>query len=116
IAQAVLLGDRQNVVSALIVPEFDRLRAWAKDAGIATDDPAALITDSQVRRQIKSEIDRLSKELADFEKVRRFALLDRDFSVDSGELTPTLKLKRRVIAEKYAGVIAGMGGGEEGSG
>jgi long-chain acyl-CoA synthetase len=114
IAQAVLLGDRQNVVSALIVPEFERLRQWAKEAGIATEDNAALIADPRARRQIKSEIDRLSKELADFEKPRRFALLQRDFTIDSGELTPTLKLKRRVIAEKYADIIAGMGGRDEG--
>jgi long-chain acyl-CoA synthetase len=115
IAQAVLLGDRQNVVSALIVPQFDRLRQWAQEAGIPAAENAALIADARVRRQIKSEIDRLSKELADFEKVRRFALLERDFTTDSGELTPTLKLKRRVIAEKYAAAIAGIGGGEEGS-
>lgn len=114
IAQAVLLGDRQNVVSALIVPDFERLRAWARESGIDAADDRSLVAEPQVRRLIKAEIDRLSRELADFEKVKRFALLDRDFSIDSGELTPTLKLKRRVIAEKYASVIAGMsGGGEE---
>jgi long-chain acyl-CoA synthetase len=116
IAQAVLLGDRQNVVSALIVPDFERLRAWARETGIDTDDDKQLIADSRVRRHIKKEIDRLSTELADFQKVKRFALLDHDFSADSGELTPTLKLKRRVIAEKYAGIIAGMGGGGEDGG
>jgi long-chain acyl-CoA synthetase len=110
IAQAVLLGDRQNVVSALIVPEFERLRAWAREGGIQSADNAVLIAEPRVRRQIKKEIDRLSSELADYEKVRRFALLERDFSVDSGELTPTLKLKRRVIAEKYASTIARMSG------
>jgi long-chain acyl-CoA synthetase len=115
IAQAVLLGDRQNVVSALIVPEFERLRLWAAEQGSAASDNASLIAEPQVRKLIKSEIDRLSKELADFEKVRRFALLERDFTTDSGELTPTLKLKRRVIHEKYAAVIAGMGR-DEGSG
>jgi long-chain acyl-CoA synthetase len=115
IAQAMLLGDRQNVVSALIVPELEPLRQWAKAVGIPTEEMAALIADPRVRRHIKAEIDRLSGELADYEKVRRFALLNRDFTVDSGELTPTLKLKRRVIAEKYADVIARMGGGDEGS-
>ncbi len=110
----MLLGDRQNVVSALIVPEFERLRQWAKEQQITASDNAALIANPQVRRLIKAEIDRLSKDLADFEKVRRFALLERDFSQETGELTPTLKLKRRVIAEKYAGIIAGMGGSGEG--
>jgi long-chain acyl-CoA synthetase len=110
IAQAVLLGDRQNVVSALIVPEFERLRLWAKEQEITANDNVALIAEPRVRRLIKAEIDRLSKELADFEKVRRFALLERDFTMDSGELTPTLKLKRRVIHDKYAAIIAGMGG------
>jgi long-chain acyl-CoA synthetase len=113
IAQAVLLGDRQNVVSALIVPDFERLRTWAKEAGISAADNAALIAEPAVRRQIKSEVDRLSRELADFERVKRFVLLERDFSIDTGELTPTLKLKRRVIAEKYADAIRGMGGGDD---
>jgi long-chain acyl-CoA synthetase len=113
VSQAVLLGDRQSVVSALIVPDFERLRAWAKENGISTAENAALVAEPRVRRQIKSEIDRLSRELADFERVKRFALLEQDFSAESGELTPTLKLKRRVIAEKYANVIAGMRGGED---
>jgi long-chain acyl-CoA synthetase len=113
IAQAVLLGDRQSVVSALIVPNFERLRAWAKETGVSAGDNVALVAEPRVRRQIKSEIDRLSKELADFERVKRFALLDRDFSIDTGELTPKLSLKRRVIAEKYAEVISRMSGGEE---
>ncbi len=113
IAQAVLLGDRQSVVSALVVPDFERLRTWAKENSINTADSAVLIAEPRVRRLIKTEIDRLSRDLADFEKVRRFALLERDFSADTGELTPTLKLKRRVIAEKYAAVIAGIHGGND---
>jgi long-chain acyl-CoA synthetase len=109
IIQAVLLGDRQNTVSALIVPDFERLRQWTKEQGIAAEASADLVAEPRVRKLIKTEIDRLCRDLADFEKVRRFALLDRDFTTDSGELTPTLKLKRRVIHEKYASVIAGMG-------
>ena len=61
-----------------------------------------------VRKIIKAEIDKHSKQFADFERIRRFAILPNEFSIDSGELTPTLKVKRHVIAEKYADVLAGL--------
>jgi long-chain acyl-CoA synthetase len=112
IAEIVLLGDRQATVTALVVPAFDRLRAFARDRGLP-EEPAALTKEAEVRRLLKTEIDRHSTHLADFERVKRFTVLDREFSIDGGELTPTLKLKRRVIAEKYADAIAGLYRGGE---
>ncbi len=113
ISEAVLLGDRQSTVSAIVVPAFDRLRAWAKEHGgngWATDAEDETNTDdllrsAAVRKLIRDEIDRLSAPLADFEKIRRFALAPRPFTVDGGELTPTLKVRRRVVVEKYADLI-----------
>lgn len=111
--EVILFGDGKPTVTALVVPAFDRLRAFARERGLPQE-PAELARHPEVRKLIKAEIDRHSRHLADFERVRRFAVLDREFSIESGELTPTLKPKRRVIAEKYADLIAGLyrGGGE----
>jgi long-chain acyl-CoA synthetase len=105
ISEAVLLGDKAGTVGALIVPAFDRLKPWAKEQGLAATDSAALSQDPAVRKLIKKEIDRLSGDLADFERVKRLALLNHGFTVDAGELTPTLKVKRKVIAEKYGSLL-----------
>lgn len=113
IAWSALFGDKQPVVVALVVPEFERVQRWAEEKGIPTASRRALLDHAEVRKLFKQEIDSVSKELADFEKVRRFALLENEFSLESGELTPTLKVKRRVVAEKYADEIARLYGGAE---
>jgi long-chain acyl-CoA synthetase len=106
IGTPALFGDKEAVVVALIVPNYARLEAWAKERGLPTGDRRALLDQPEVRKLYKAEIDANTKELADFEKIRRFALLDQEFSQDGGELTPTLKVKRRVVADKYAAVLA----------
>lgn len=109
LAQAVVLGDREQYVTALIVPVFERLRHWARTQGrdLPTT-PEAIIADAGVQRLVKTEIDRLTPDLADFEKVRDFRLLAHEFTMDGGELTPTQKIKRRVVLEKYVALIEGM--------
>ena len=101
ISEIVLLGDKAGTVSALVVPNFDILKAWAKAQGREKATSAELVADPAARKYVKTEIDSLSKELADYEKIKRIALIDHAFSVDGGELTPTLKVKRKVVAEKY---------------
>ena len=64
-----------------------------------------MIADASARKFVKSEIDSLSKDLADFEKIKRIALIDHAFSQEGGELTPTLKVKRKVVAEKYGSLL-----------
>ena len=105
ITEVVLLGDKAGAVSALVVPNFDALKAWAKEQGMDVKKNDELVSDPAARKYVKAEIDRLSKDLADFEKVKRIALLDHAFSVDGGELTPTLKVKRKVVAQKYGGLL-----------
>jgi long-chain acyl-CoA synthetase len=112
IEEIVLIGDKQPTITAVVVPAYDRLKAFAREHGLP-DKPEALAQDPEVRKLLKKEIDRLSGHLADFERIKRFALLERGFSIEGGELTPTLKVKRRVIAEKYADVIGGMQRGAE---
>jgi len=105
LTEVVLLGDNAGTVGALVVPNFDALKTWAKEQGKELKTNEALIADSGARKFVKSEIDSLSKDLADFEKIKRIALIDHAFSQEGGELTPTLKVKRRVVAEKYGSLL-----------
>jgi len=113
VEQAVIIGDRRKYVSALIVPDFERLRAWAKEQDIPTSVKQELIADRRVIDMIKAEVNRLTRELADYEKVKRIGLLAEEFSIDGGELTPTLKVKRRVVEEKYGELIESLYSGSE---
>lgn len=108
IGEAVLFGDSMDYVCALIVPDFERLKTYAQQHGLGTAEPADLVGLEAVRSLIKSEVQAVNQGLADFEKVKRFELIDHTFTVDSGELTPSLKVKRKVVSEKFADVIARM--------
>jgi long-chain acyl-CoA synthetase len=101
IAEAVVLGDGKEHLSALIVPQGDAVR---KALQLGPDAP--LTTDPNVKALIKKEIDAINKTVAPFEAVKRHALLDHPFTIESGELTPTLKVKRKVVRERYADIIA----------
>jgi long-chain acyl-CoA synthetase len=108
VEQAVIIGDRRKFVSALIVPDFENLRAWAKEQRIETTDKNELVGDRRVTEMIKKDVNRLTSELADYEKVKRVALLAHEFTIDGGELTPTLKVRRRVVEEKYGDLIESL--------
>ena len=110
ISQVVIVGDQQNTIGALIVPAFERVREWAEEQGISTVAGETLPRAPEVQRLIREEVQRLSGDFAEYEKVRRFALLERELTVEDGELTPTLKIKRRVIVEKYKDLIDSLYG------
>jgi long-chain acyl-CoA synthetase len=111
ISQAVVLGDRRQYVTALIVPAFERLKHWGEALGLdLPGDRAALAASQPVQKLMREEIQRLTEHLADFEKVRDSRLLTEEFTVEGGELTPTLKVKRRVVLEKYGAVVTEMYG------
>ena len=105
IADVVLLGDQTGYVSALVLPAFDKLRDWAKENGKDARDLTGLAADPAARKLFKQEVEAHSGELADFEKIKRIALLPAPLSIESGELTPTLKIKRKVVAEKYGHLL-----------
>jgi len=105
IAEAVLFGDRSNAIVAVIVPALDRLREWARSQQLPTTDMQELVARPEVRALIKRELDRLSDGLADFERIKRFALVPNPFTIEGGELTPTLKVKRRIVAQKYSAIV-----------
>src|SRR5579871_2739541 len=108
IAEAVLLGDKQSTVSAILVPDFERLREWARSQEVPAGDREALLAHPEVQKLYKGEIARTTPGLADYEKVRQFRLASQPFSIETGELTPTLKVKRRFVVQKYADLIAAM--------
>ncbi|MDE0013696.1 MAG: long-chain fatty acid--CoA ligase [Candidatus Poribacteria bacterium] len=108
ISQIMLIGNERKNLAALIVPNFDALKAWASENNVEATDISAMLQASEVRQLIQREIRSRLTDFADFEQVRRFALLEQEFSQEADEMTPTLKLKRNVIIEKYADVIEGM--------
>jgi len=107
VQEAVVYGDGMSAPVALIVPNMDALRAFAKQQGIEADDDALLNHDA-VQKQFRQELERVNRELADFQRVKGFRLISKPFSIETGELTPTLKVKRRVVAEKYAHLLQEM--------
>lgn len=108
VAQAALVGDRHKFASALISPNFAILEEWASRQGIAAPTRRELIANPHVIAEYQTVVDRVNETLANFETIKRFHLVPDEWSLNSGELTPSLKLKRRVIFEKYAPEIAGL--------
>ena len=105
IAQAVVLGDRRKFLAALLVPDFEALKPWAERQGIGAAGNEDLIRDPQVRALFAKEVESVNDGLASFEKIVAWELLPSEWTLETGELTPTQKVKRRVINQKYGDVI-----------
>ena len=105
VAQAALVGDKHKFVSALISPNFVALEDWARHHGIEAEDRSALVADSRVVALYGEVVRETNGGLANFETIKRFRVVADEWSQDSGELTPSMKLKRRVITAQYAAVI-----------
>jgi long-chain acyl-CoA synthetase len=105
IAQACLVGDGRNYVSALVVPDWEALDRFAIENAITAPDRERMAADQRVVSLIEREVEAVNSRLSRFEQVKKFWILPHDWTVESGELTPSLKLKRRVIAERYASEI-----------
>lgn len=108
IEQISVIGDRRKYLSALIIPAFDELRKWANENGINFSDNEDLVKNDLVCKLYQEEIDEYNKKFSRVEQIKRFTILPNEWTQDSGELTPTLKLKRRIIEKKYAGEIDDM--------
>ncbi|HKK45389.1 MAG TPA: long-chain fatty acid--CoA ligase [Balneolaceae bacterium] len=105
IDQLVVVGERQPYMAALIVPDFEVLEQYAKSEGIHYDSIKDLVKKDQIQDIYRREIRSYSKELASHEKIRDFRIVPQEFTVESGELTPTLKIKRRIVEDKYHHLI-----------
>jgi long-chain acyl-CoA synthetase len=108
IEQFVLIGDRRMYITALIVPDFEALKEYADAHRIPYKDPKELVKLKQIEDMLNKELAQFQKNLANFERVRKFTLLDKPFSVEDGELTPKLSVRRKVIEERYRDLIDEM--------
>jgi len=114
VSQAVMIGDRRKFPVVLIVPNYDHLEKWASLKGIIWTDRAQLLQMPTIQAKMDKEVRKQLTGLASFETPKKVALLEHDFSIESGEMTPTLKVKRRVIDQRYQAVIDALY--EDGSG
>ncbi len=105
VEQVIVVGNARKFPSALIVPAFDALRAYARTLNLESKDTRELVTHPRVVEYFKKKVDEVTKELAPHEKIKKIALLDREFSIESGELTPTLKVRRKFVEEKHREII-----------
>ncbi len=108
IDQIVLIGDKREFCTALIVPDFEYLKEYSSMHGLSYPDAKSMIESDVLLQAIQREIDGLQVDFAKFEKVRKFALMDRAFTVEDGEITPKLNVRRHVIEKKFADKIEKM--------
>jgi len=108
IEQVAIIGEKRKYLSALIVPSFGELAVWAKNNNIDSSDREALVRNEAVKKFFEAEIAACTRELGQVEQIRQFALLPAEWSQETGELTPTLKVKRKVIDKKYASLIESL--------
>jgi long-chain acyl-CoA synthetase len=108
IANAVVVGSSRRFISALIVPDFDKLESHARAEGIPFRDRAELCRRTEVIDFLLDEANRVTPDLASYERVKKIAVLDRDFEMGLNEVTPTLKVKRNIVEQKYADLIEAL--------
>jgi len=105
VSNAVIIGDKRKFISALVVPNFEKLVEYANANNISYSDYADLVENDKILNFIEAEINRATPGLASYEKVKKVALLDREFEIEKGEITPTLKVKRNIVEQKYRSII-----------
>jgi long-chain acyl-CoA synthetase len=108
INQLAIVGDGEKYISALIVPAFEVLEPWAKENGVSFASRSDLVKNEKVQALFEQQIRTYTKDFGQVEQIKKFTLLDREWLQETGELTPTLKVKRRVIIAKYADLIDKM--------
>ncbi len=108
VGQAALVGDGHKYACVLISPNFDALEKWAKAQGVNESDHGKLVADKKVQAEYERIMNGVNKELAPYETMKKVAVVPDEWSVEEGEMTPSMKLKRRIINEKYAEQIKGL--------
>jgi long-chain acyl-CoA synthetase len=104
-----MYGDRKPYPVALVTLDPEEIVPWAKEHGLP-EDIEKLAEDGQVQEMVQRELDRANSHYAQVEQVKKFKILDHDLAIDSGELTPTLKVKRNVVYDRYADLFESMYG------
>jgi long-chain acyl-CoA synthetase len=108
ITSGVVIGDRKRFIAALIVPDFDKLQEYARAQGIAFSSLDDLCRDRRIVGFLKAEVDRATPLLASYEKIKKIAVLPRDFEIEKGEITPSLKVRRANVTAEYQALIDAM--------
>jgi long-chain acyl-CoA synthetase len=101
IEQIMVVGESQKFVSALIVPSFINLRDWCKENGITVESNQQIVDNSKIKELLNKEVERLNKHFGKWEQIKKFHLLSEEWTIEGGELTPTLKLKRKIVLERH---------------
>jgi long-chain acyl-CoA synthetase len=114
VLQAVMIGDKRKFPVMLVVPNFDQLAKWAAGEGLSFPDHSAMIHHPAVKAKMEKEVLANLHGLAHFEQPKKLGLLENDFSIESGELTPTLKVKRRVVDRRYKELVDSLYTGDAG--
>ncbi len=108
IANCMVYGDNQVYNVALVVPDFSTLKPWAKEQGIDVASDEKLVEDPKVKEQLQAEVDKYAAEFKGFEEIKKVTLAPEDFTTENGMLTPSMKVKRRVVLEKYKSQIEAL--------
>jgi long-chain acyl-CoA synthetase len=108
VSNAVMLGDRRPFPIMLVVPNAEPLKAWAARHGLQANEMEPLCRLPEVHTKLEREVRKTLRDLAQFEMPKKFLLLSKDFSVEGGELTPTLKVRRRVVEERHKAAIEAL--------
>jgi len=108
IDQFVLIGDSRMFLSALIVPDFEAVKEYADSHKIPYSSTEELAKNAEIYKVIENDMTKLQKQLANYERVRKFVLLDKPFSIETGEITPSMKIKRKFVEERYRHMIEEM--------
>jgi len=108
VENVVVVGDRRKFISALVVPNFKKIEEYAKANNIPFETMSDLVKDERIQSFMEAEVDRATPNLASYEKIKKISLMDKDFDQEKGEITPTLKVKRNIIEDKYKNVIDAM--------
>lgn len=105
VSQAFVYGDRRKYLTALLTLSAEDIMKWAEQNGVPERDPALLARHPRVEAMMRARVEEMNRQLASFEQVKKFVLLGTDFTQETGELTPTLKVKRKVVIQKYGSLL-----------
>jgi len=108
VANCMVYGDNRVFNVAVIVPDFSNLKPWATEQGISESDEAKLIDDPKVKEQLRAEVDKFTAEFKGFEDIKKICIVSEDFTVENGMMTPSMKVKRRIVMERYGDKIEAL--------
>ena len=108
ISMMMVVGENQKFAAALIVPNFENLKTWCEENHIPYTTNTEMIKAKAVNDRFRKEVENYNKFFGDYEKIKRFELIDREWTIEEGEITPSLKLRRKIVAEHYKDLIDGM--------